>query len=79
MKKTKITETEFGKVVEEIPAGNFDCRITHIYISNLGDDTLSYLKEYANKLSYEKLLNSIIHWGDEVETFYYFCKEYLVY
>ena len=79
MKKTKITITEFGKIVEEIPASKADCRITNIYLNNFSDDTISYLKKYISTFCYEKLLNCMIHWNNEVESLYHFCEEFLVY
>ena len=79
MKKTKITATEFGKIVEETPASKFDCGMTHIYISTFSDDTLSFLKEYISSLSAEKLLSCMVYWNDRVETLCNFGEEYFIY
>lgn len=79
MKKTKITEMEFGKIVEEIPTNKIDCAITHIYLNNTSDETLSYLKKYVSTLCSEKIPSYMVHWDDRVETLSYFAEEYLVY
>ena len=79
MKKTKITVTEFGKIVEEIPASKFDYGITHIYLNNLSNENLSYLKKYASTFSDEKILSCMVHWNDNIETFCNFGEKYLVY
>lgn len=78
-KTTKITVTEFGKIVEEITASKSDCGMTHIYVSNLSDDALSCLREYVSTFYAEKLLSCMVHWNDRVETLYHFGEEYLVY
>ena len=79
MKKTKITETEFGKIVEEIPVSKFDCAQTHIYLNNISDDTISYFREYVRTLYVEKLPSYMVHCNNEVETLSYFAEEYFVY
>ena len=80
MKKTvKTTITKFGRIVEEIPAYKYDCAMIHIYLNNLTDDTLFYLKEYASKFCGEKILNWVIHWGNRVETLCNFGEEYFIY
>ena len=79
MKKTKITLTEFGKIVEEISASKYDCCMTHIYLNNISDETLSSLKKYVRTLCSEKLPSCMVHWNNEAETLSCFGKEYLVY
>ena len=79
MKKIKITETNFGKIVEEIPASKSDCCMTHIYLNNISDETLSYLREYVSTLCNKKIPSYMVHLNDEVETLSYFAEEYLVY
>ena len=79
MKKTKIIITEFGKIVEEIPVSKSDCGITHIYLNNLSDETLSYLKKYVSTLYAEKLPSCMVHWDDRVEALCNFAEEYLAY
>lgn len=79
MKKTNVTEFEFGKIVEEIPASKFDCATMHIYLTNISDDAIAYLREYVGRLPDEKLLSCMVHWNGRVETLYHFGEEYLVY
>ena len=65
--KTKIEVTEFGKIVEEIPACKFDCSIKHIYIKNLDDDAIDYLYFLGSRLPAENLQSYMIHWNGETE------------
>ena len=65
--KTKINETNFGRIVEEIPASKVECAMTHIYVSDLTDEAMNYLTNLAQKLPVEKLQSYVIHLNDSTE------------
>lgn len=65
--KTKITVTDFGRIVEEIPASKFDCAMTHIYINNLSDDAIDCLYYLARGLPTEQLQSCMVHWNGNTE------------
>ena len=65
--KTKIKATNFGRIVEEVPAHKFDCAMTHIYINNPSDEATKYLINLAKKLPAEKLEGCMVHLNDSVE------------
>ena len=65
--KTKINETNFGRIVEEIPASKVECAMTHIYVSDLTDEAIDYLTDLAQKLPVEKLQSHVIHLNDSTE------------
>ena len=65
--KTKINVTNFGRIVEEIPASKFDCAMTHIYINNLSDDAMIYLTDLVHRLPAEELQSCIVHYDDCTE------------
>ena len=65
--KTKINETNFGRIVEEIPASKVECAMTHIYVSDLTDEAMNYLTNLAQKLPVEKLQSHVIHLNDSTE------------
>ena len=65
--KTKINETNFGRIVEEIPASKVECAMTHIYVSDLTDEAIDYLTDLAQKLPVEKLQSYVIHLNDSTE------------
>lgn len=65
--KTKINETNFGRIVEEIPASKVECAMTHIYVSDLTDEAMDYLTDLAQKLPVEKLQNYMVHLNSSTE------------
>ena len=65
--KTKINETNFGRIVEEIPASKVECAMTHIYVSDLTEEAIDYLTDLAQKLPVEKLQNYMVHLNSSTE------------
>lgn len=65
--KKNVTEFEFGKIIQGIPASKFDCTMTHIYINHLTDEDVNYLYNLAEKLPVEQLQSYIVHWDDNTE------------
>ena len=65
--KKNVTEFEFGRIVEEIPACEFGCAMTHIYLNNLGDDAIDYLYDLTSRLPAEQLQSYMVHWNGNTE------------
>lgn len=65
--KKNVTEFEFGKIIQGIPASKFDCTIKHIIINHLTDDAINYLYDLAEKLPVEQLQSYIVHWSGNTE------------
>ena len=70
--KKNIIEIEFGKIVKEIPACEFDCVMTHVYLNNLSDDAIDYLYNLSRRLPAEQLQNYMVHWNGNTENLSYF-------
>lgn len=67
MKKINVTEFEFGRVVEEIPAHKFDCALTHIYITNLTKEAEDYLLSLVRTVPADEICGYMVHWDDHTE------------
>ena len=67
MKKTNVTETEFGKIVEEIPACKFDCAMIHIYITKPGKEAEDYLLNLVRTVPADEIHGYMVHWDDHTE------------
>lgn len=67
MKKTNVTEFEFGRIVKEIPTSKFDCAMTHIYINNLTKEAEDYLSNLVQTVPAEELQSYIVHWNGNTE------------
>ena len=65
--KTKINVTNFGRIVEEIPASKVECAMTHIYVSDLTEEAMDYLTDLARNLPVEKLQNYMVHLNSSTE------------
>lgn len=68
MRKTKITVTNFGKIVEEIPTCKFDCAQTHIYIFKKPiEEVEDYLLNLVRTVPADKIHSYMVHWDDHTE------------
>lgn len=68
MKKTKITETNFGKIIEEISTCKFDCTQTHIYIFKKPvEEVEDYLLNIVRTVPADKIDSYIIHFDNNTE------------
>lgn len=75
MKKTKITVTNFGKIVEEISTCKFDYTQTHIYIFKKPvEEVEDYLLNLVRTVPADKLYSYMIHFDNNTENILsYFC------
>ena len=68
MKRIKITETDFGKIVEEISTCKFDCTQTHIYIFKKPvEEVEDYLLKLVRTVPADKIHSYIIHVDNNTE------------
>lgn len=66
----KVTEFEDGKIVERN-----DARYNDIYIYNLSNGALAFMREFMHKLPAEKFFSYMVHWGDRTESLIFFGEE----
>lgn len=74
--KKNITEFEFGKIIEEIPACKIDCSMTRIYINDLSNDSIDYLYGLVRRLPAEQLQSYMVYWNDNVENLLDFFRKF---
>lgn len=76
MKRTKITETSFGKIIEEVYTCKFDCTQTHIYIYKKPiEEVEDYLLNLVRTVPEDKIHSYIVHCGNNTKNLLeYFCE-----